>query len=141
MKRYLAALGLALLCLTGITGTAQAASAECEGNFVNPITDVCWECIFPVTIGNVPVAKGRQPDTANPSMPIQFCPMGIFWRVGLAIGYWEPMALTDVTRSPYCMVNLGDSTSILVMSAAGPAGRRTGPIPVRSTMSTGTNIP
>ncbi|SUG44880.1 conjugal transfer protein TraU [Salmonella enterica subsp. arizonae] len=33
--------------------------------------------------------------------------MGIFYRVGLAIGYWEPMALTDVTRSPYCMVNLG----------------------------------
>ncbi|WP_431061392.1 TraU family protein, partial [Staphylococcus aureus] len=49
----------------------------CEGNFVNPITDVCWECIFPVTIGNVPVVKGRQPDTPNPSMPIQFCPMGI----------------------------------------------------------------
>jgi len=84
-----------------------SASVECEGRFVNPITDVCWECIFPVTIGNVPVAKGRQPDTPNPGMPIQFCPMGIFYRVGLAIGYWEPMALTDVTRSPYCMVNLG----------------------------------
>ncbi|ECP4971626.1 conjugal transfer protein TraU, partial [Salmonella enterica subsp. enterica serovar Enteritidis] len=107
MKRYLAGLGLMLLCLTGMCGTAQAASAECEGNFVNPITDVCWECIFPVTIGNVPVVKGRQPDTPNPSMPIQFCPMGILYRVGLAIGYWEPMALTDVTRSPYCMVNLG----------------------------------
>ncbi|EBW3899560.1 conjugal transfer protein TraU [Salmonella enterica subsp. enterica serovar Panama] len=107
MKRYLAGLGLMLLCLTGMSGTAQAASAECEGNFVNPITDVCWECIFPVTIGNVPVVKGRQPDTPNPSMPIQFCPMGILYRVGLAIGYWEPMALTDVTRSPYCMVNLG----------------------------------
>ncbi|EAZ9185815.1 conjugal transfer protein TraU [Salmonella enterica subsp. salamae] len=107
MKRYLAGLGLMLLCLTGMSGAAQAASAECEGNFVNPITDVCWECIFPVTIGNVPVAKGRQPDTPNPSMPIQLCPMGILYRVGLAIGYWEPMALTDVTRSPYCMVNLG----------------------------------
>lgn len=84
-----------------------SASVECEGRFVNPITDVCWECIFPVTIGNVPVAKGRQPDTPNPGMPIQFCPMGILYRVGLAIGYWEPVALTDVTRSPYCMVNLG----------------------------------
>ncbi|HAL9233423.1 TPA: conjugal transfer pilus assembly protein TraU, partial [Escherichia coli] len=104
MIRYLAGLGLVLLCLSG---TARAASSECEGNFVNPITDICWECIFPVTIGNVPVAKGRQPDTPNPSMPIQFCPMGILYRVGLAIGYWEPMALTDVTRSPYCMVNLG----------------------------------
>jgi len=84
-----------------------SASVECEGRFVNPITDVCWECIFPVTIGNVPVAKGRQPDKKKHGKPIQFCPMGIFYRVGLAIGYWEPMALTDVTRSPYCMVNLG----------------------------------
>lgn len=23
------------------------------------------------------------------------------------IGFWEPMALTDVTDTPYCLVNLG----------------------------------
>lgn len=34
MKRYLAGLGLMLLCLTGMSGTAQAASAECEGNLL-----------------------------------------------------------------------------------------------------------
>ncbi len=40
-------------------------------------------------------------------MPIQICPAPppLFRRIGLAIGYWEPMALTDVTRSPGCMVN------------------------------------
>ncbi|MFS1497143.1 TraU family protein [Vibrio lentus] len=27
--------------------------------------------------------------------------------MGLNIGYWEPYALTDVTRVPYCMVNMG----------------------------------
>lgn len=139
MKRYLAGLGLMLLCLTGMSGTAQAASAECEGNFVNPITDICWECIFPVTIGNVPVVKGSQPDTSNPSMPIQFCPMGVLYRVGLAIGYWEPMALTDVTRSPYCMVNLGALISISGTSAAGPVGRKAVPNRGPSIMSTGTN--
>lgn len=100
-----------VLCLT-ISGlfwspAASASAVECEGNFVNPITDVCWECIFPVTIGSVAVASGAQPDTANPSSPIQICPMGIFYRIGMAMGYWEPMALADVTRSPYCMVNLG----------------------------------
>lgn len=83
------------------------ADALCEGNFVNPITDICWDCLFPMTIGNVPVFPGVAPDTENPSMPIQICPMGILYRIGLAIGYWEPFALTDVTRSPYCMVNLG----------------------------------
>ncbi len=28
-------------------------------------------------------------------------------QIGLNIGYWEPYALTDVTRVPYCMVNMG----------------------------------
>ncbi len=24
---------------------------RCKGQFINPITDVCWECLFPITIG------------------------------------------------------------------------------------------
>lgn len=109
MKTLLAVVWLAVMSVSGLWSSSGRAAAmpECQGRFVNPITDVCWECIFPITIGNIPVAPGRESDTPNPSMPIQYCPMGIFYRIGLAIGYWEPMALTDVTRSPYCMVNLG----------------------------------
>lgn len=33
--------------------------------------------------------------------------MGVFYRIGLAIGFWEPMAITDITRSPFCLVNMG----------------------------------
>jgi len=22
----------------------------CNGNFVNPVTDICWKCVFPLTI-------------------------------------------------------------------------------------------
>ena len=96
-----------LLCAALHSTPARASAVECEGRFVNPITDICWECLFPISIGSIAVSPGSAPDTSNPSMPIQICPMGIFYRVGLAIGYWEPMALTDVTRSPYCMVNMG----------------------------------
>ncbi|MBF4180378.1 conjugal transfer pilus assembly protein TraU [Lelliottia nimipressuralis] len=106
MKKLFSVLCLAMSGLLW-SSSVSANALECEGNFVNPITDICWECIFPVTIGNVAVASGSQPDTANPSSPIQICPMGVFYRVGMAMGYWEPMALADVTRSPYCMVNLG----------------------------------
>lgn len=62
-------------------------------------------------------------DTANPSMPIQICPAPppLFRRIGLAIGYWEPMALTDVTRSPGCMVNLGFSLPAFGKTAQGTA--------------------
>ncbi|SVF43604.1 conjugal transfer pilus assembly protein TraU [Escherichia coli] len=102
------------LCVVWLlTGHVPAASADaaCEGRFVNPITDICWSCIFPLSLGSTKVSQGKVPDTANPSMPLQFCPAPppVFKRIGLAIGYWEPMALTDVTRSPGCMVNLGFS--------------------------------
>ncbi len=65
----------------------------------------------------------KVPDTANPSMPIQICPAPppLFRRIGLAIGYWEPMALTDVTRSPGCMVNLGFSLPAFGKTAQGTA--------------------
>jgi len=88
---------------------ASAAGASCSGHFINPITDICWRCLFPMTIGKVPIIPSRYPDTSNPSMPISFCPKPapIFVQVGLNIGYWEPYSLVDVTRVPYCMVNMG----------------------------------
>ncbi|MDA4234750.1 TraU family protein, partial [Escherichia coli] len=56
--------------------------------------DICWSCIFPLSLGSIKVSQGKVPDTANPSMPIQICPAPppLFRRIGLAIGYWEPMA-------------------------------------------------
>lgn len=83
------------------------ANADCTGSFINPITDICWSCLFPISIGDATIVSGANPDTSNPGSPIQVCPVTIGWRVGLAIGYWEPFATTDVTRSPYCLVNLG----------------------------------
>lgn len=114
-----------LLMLFLLAGHVPAASADsaCEGRFVNPITDICWSCIFPLSLGSVKVSQGKVPDTANPSMPIQICPAPppLFRRIGLAIGYWEPMALTDVTRSPGCMVNLGFSLPAFGKTAQGTA--------------------
>ncbi|WP_341761892.1 TraU family protein [Candidatus Tisiphia endosymbiont of Thecophora atra] len=30
-----------------------SASITCQGHFVNPITDICWSCILPISIGNL----------------------------------------------------------------------------------------
>lgn len=101
------------------------ADAACEGGFVNPITDICWKCVFPISIGSVSVGgAGDVPDTDNPSMPLQICPAPppLFKRIGLAIGFWEPMALTDVTRSPGCLVNLGGISFNLGKVGQGTAG-------------------
>ncbi|TPB55711.1 conjugal transfer protein TraU, partial [Klebsiella quasipneumoniae subsp. quasipneumoniae] len=113
---------LSALMLWGYSLSA-AADPSCEGRFVNPITDVCWRCIFPLSLGSVQVGKGDLPDTSNPGSPLQLCPAPppIFVRPGLAIGYWEPMAMTDVSRSPGCMVNLGGFSINLGKTGMGTA--------------------
>lgn len=89
--------------------TKANASAACTGDFVNPIDGICWDCMFPLTLGKIPIWPSKYPDTENPTMPISFCPKPppIFMQVGINIGYWEPYAMVDVTRVPYCMVNMG----------------------------------
>lgn len=87
------------------TSTIQA-TPDCHGNFVNPITDVCWSCLFPITLGSASAIKGSQPDTDNPKSPVCACGSPIP-RIGLSVGFWEPVALVDVTRHPFCFVNLG----------------------------------
>lgn len=79
----------------------------CKGNFINIIDNICWECLFPITIGNMQVASGSLPDTNNPSSPICLCEKEIGWQIGMTLGYWEPYALVDVTPQPYCLVNMG----------------------------------
>ena len=54
MKRllHLAAFALAL------TFTANTAAAKCNARFLNPITEVCWDCIFPISVGALSINLG-----------------------------------------------------------------------------------
>jgi conjugal transfer pilus assembly protein TraU len=80
--------------------------AKCTGRFVNPITDICWECVFPITIGKIELINGKNADTDNPSMPICMCGTP-FPRVGIAAGFWEPIRMVDVTKRPFCFPSIG----------------------------------
>lgn len=104
----MALLAIGVVLLAGATQPARA-GGTCNGRFINPITDICWECIFPISIGGASVnAGGGLPDTPNPSSPICACPAPppVFVKLGLAIGYWEPAALTEAVRQPYCFPTL-----------------------------------
>ena len=88
----------------------SAGAQTCTGRFVNPIADVCWECLLPVSIGPISIGSASgAPDTANPSSPICLCGSPIP-RIGLSLGVWEPARLMDVTRVPWCFPNLGGLT-------------------------------
>lgn len=98
---------ITLQMLAMSVATTAFADDLCTGHFVNPITDIDWDALFPITIGSMNVVSGSLPDTSNPGSPICLCQSGVVWRVGVSLGYWEPFALSDVTRDPFCMVNLG----------------------------------
>lgn len=85
--------------------------AGCVGKFVNPVTDICWSCIFPISIGPARVNAGGRRDTENTNTPVCFCPetrAGLTKLLpGIPIGFWEPVRLVEVTRTPYCLMSIG----------------------------------
>ena len=88
------------------------ASVSCRGRFVNPISDICWRCLLPISIGSASFGKGVVPskrDIPNPNSPLCACSKGniIVPVPGISLGFWEPARMVDVTRTPYCMVGLG----------------------------------
>ncbi len=75
----------------GIDGTP----GKCTGKFVNPVTDVCWSCLFPLSVGGLKIMPSDRPDTDNPDLPICACGSPLP-RIGVAMGFWEPVRLADV---------------------------------------------
>lgn len=113
---------LSALMMWGYSLSA-AADPSCEGRFVKPdhrcllamhFSDVHRECV-----GRGRWWPGYRESGQSGSVLSRTAP--IFVRIGLAIGYWEPMAMTDVSRSPGCMVNLGGFSINLGKTGMGTA--------------------
>jgi conjugal transfer pilus assembly protein TraU len=92
-------------CLFALGLAAGAGAGECQGEFANPVTDVCWSCAFPISLGGMQLMSMGQEDTSNPSNLICVCSNPP--KIGVSTSFWEPVRSVDVTRTPYCMVSLG----------------------------------
>ena len=99
--------------------------ASCSGQFINPITDVCWKCLFPISLGPAKLSSGKIKDTPNPKKPICFC-KGKIPPIGIPIGFWEPVRIAEVTRVPYCMMSLGGVRLAGSSGKYGGVGRKGG---------------
>lgn len=102
LKKLRVAIAVVFVCLA----FTSAAQAKCNAKFLNPITEICWDCIFPMSIGGISMFGGR-PDTSNQAFPFCMCWKGALPLIGLSIGLWEPARLVDVANEPGCFVNMG----------------------------------
>jgi conjugal transfer pilus assembly protein TraU len=92
-------LGLLACGLTHAQGT-------CAGRFLNPLSDICWSCMLPISLGGGRMADfGPQEDNGNPVPPLCSCRVNPV--IGLSIGFWEPARQVEVVRRPYCFPTLG----------------------------------
>lgn len=82
-----------------------AANAACEGRWINPVSDICWSCIFPITFGSFQLADSGQQDAYEQDGGL--CACGNPPKFGFRLGFWEPVRVVEVTRTPYCLVTLG----------------------------------
>lgn len=95
-------------------------SAVCKGTFLNPVTDIAWQGIFPIKIGGVPIGKTDLPEPSDPaSAPICACPFPPLIRIGIPISYWEPSRYVETCKDPYCFPSLGFSLSASSVRHAG----------------------
>lgn len=95
-----------LLLATSLGAAAQSSDPTCVGKFPNPITDVCWSCGFPMTVGSAQIFTMNQEDNGNNPSNVM-CACNNPPRIGVTVGFWEPARIAEVVRRPYCFVSLG----------------------------------
>ena len=136
--------GLVLLAVIGALSSAPCKDtwgACVPGPPMNPVTDICWDCAFPLTIAGLTIIPGSYvnnwPDESN--LPFCTCPAPppLFIRIGIPIGFWEPARMVETCEVPYCFPSLGGLQLDLTLHPPGggrhigrtaPAGRTPGGI-------------
>jgi len=99
--------------------TSQAAEAACPAYdiFGRVMSDICWDCMFPITVAGVPFGGGSKPPGAASPGLICSCSdkNGVPW-FGFPYSSWQPARLVEVVRRPYCSPTLGGSVLQLTSS-------------------------
>jgi|SRR5690554_6329013 len=117
MKRLQA--GILMLLLSTLASFAQAQqppggvssppvstpSAVCQNArvFERILSDLCWDCIFPIALAGVPIGPGTMPTGANKSVLCMCSPPF----PGLTMGAWFPVRINEAVKMPGCSPTFG----------------------------------
>ena len=94
------AYAICLICYM-LSAVAQQA---CNGSFPNLVTDICYDCMFPITIAGGALSLGVNGDDYDDgagSAPECVCANDL--SVGTPSSFWQPHYMADSTNKPGCM--------------------------------------
>ena len=99
----------ALFMLVAMLTALEAGAVTCTGKIINPVTDVCWSCLFPIKIGtNIPLGSSvTLPDATTDAGPLCVCGKGPSMRAGVNFSFWEPLRTAEIVRHPGCLPTMG----------------------------------
>ena len=91
--------------------------AKCASSFLNPVSDVNWQCAFPMNIGGV-VSFGVNSDNRDSDTELQnpLCSCLLqsgHTLVGATVAFWEPSRLIETVKDPYCFPSIGSQLANL----------------------------
>lgn len=75
------------------------AHATCSANVFNPITEICWNCVFPVTMAGIAL-YGSDIDSPHDNISSPVCLCGTV--AGITASFWEPARIIETVKDPYC---------------------------------------
>jgi conjugal transfer pilus assembly protein TraU len=102
------AIKLILTAVLTLCSWSALSQATCNGRFPNLITDICYDCMFPIGLAggllNLGVS-GDDYETGASHLPVCVCASNL--TVGTPMSLWEPRYMVDTTNKPGCMPLLG----------------------------------
>jgi len=128
-KLILTGFFLLIVVVYSLNSNVFAGEKFCRSSFINPVTDIRWEGIFPIEIAGVeiegigdfyddPASEGLQTNPDKLGSIVCFCKEGNNLRFGLSVSYWEPARIVETTKIPWCFPTLG-----IEMSSLGKSGK------------------
>ena len=110
-RLILGLVGIALFAVGWLIHPDEA-KAGCPTRFINPITDICWQCLYPIKIGEAgDIGGGASCDLSilGNEVPVCKCPAPapIMQRVGMSMSFWEPARMVETVSDPWCFPSIG----------------------------------
>ncbi len=90
------------------SSSADTGNNLCKGQKLNPYSDICWNCMFPMKVAGVTTVPGQVVDA--PSMADYaacVCPTPWGVRYGFTLSYWEPARFIETVKVPNCFPSVG----------------------------------